>query len=202
MKGNSELKQAEEIFDVVDENGEPTGEKVTRSKAHEEGIRHRTSHVWIFRMNNGKIEVLLQKRCADKDSFPGCYDISSAGHIPSGSGYVASALRELKEELGIEATMGELTDCGLKRHSFEKEFHGKVFRDNQVSRVFMLWRDLEPEEFVVQKEEISEVRWFGFSKCYDAVRENAIPNCIDLSELDMLKRKLDEFAYISRLSMK
>ena len=103
MKGNSELKQAEEIFDVVDENGEPTGEKVTRSKAHEEGIRHRTSHVWIFRMNNGKIEVLLQKRCADKDSFPGCYDISSAGHIPSGSGYVASALRELKEELGIEA---------------------------------------------------------------------------------------------------
>ena len=57
-------------------------------------------------------------------------------------------------------------------------------------------------EFVVQKEEISEVRWIGFNKCYDAVRKNAIPNCIDLSELDMLKRKLDEFAYISRLSMK
>lgn len=35
---------AEEIFDIVDENGQPTGETVTRSQAHAEGIRHRTAH--------------------------------------------------------------------------------------------------------------------------------------------------------------
>ena len=88
-----------EILDIVDEQGRPTGQTVPRTVAHAEGIRHRTSHVWIVRRHAGRIEVLLQMRCQAKDSFPGCYDISSAGHIPAGCDYVESALRELREEL-------------------------------------------------------------------------------------------------------
>ena len=42
IKGSN---MAEEIFDIVDEKGQPTGEKVTRSQAHAEGIRHRTAHM-------------------------------------------------------------------------------------------------------------------------------------------------------------
>ena len=67
-----------EYFDIVDENGIPTGETVEREKAHESGIRHRTAHVWIVRKVKGRTQILLQKRCKSKDSFPGCYDISSA----------------------------------------------------------------------------------------------------------------------------
>ena len=37
-----------EIIDIVDENGIPTGETVAREVAHEQGIRHRTSHVWLM----------------------------------------------------------------------------------------------------------------------------------------------------------
>ena len=85
-----------EILDVVDETGTPTGETVERAEAHREGVRHRTSHVWIARNRNGRIQLLLQKRCMQKDSFPGCYDISSAGHIPAGEEYIPSAIRELK----------------------------------------------------------------------------------------------------------
>ena len=88
-----------EILDVVDETGAPTGETVERTEAHREGVRHRTAHVWIARNRNGRIQLLLQKRCMQKDSFPGCYDISSAGHIPAGEEYIPSAIRELKEEL-------------------------------------------------------------------------------------------------------
>ena len=76
-----------EILDVVDETGAPTGETVERAEAHREGVRHRTAHVWIARNRNGRIQLLLQKRCMQKDSFPGCYDISSAGHIPAGGVY-------------------------------------------------------------------------------------------------------------------
>ena len=90
-----------EILDVVDETGAPTGETVERAEAHREGVRHRTSHVWIARNRNGRIQLLLQKRCMQKDSFPGCYDISSAGHIPAGDDYIPSAIRELKEELNV-----------------------------------------------------------------------------------------------------
>lgn len=34
----------EEIFDIIDTQGNPTGETVTREKAHAEGIPHRTAH--------------------------------------------------------------------------------------------------------------------------------------------------------------
>ena len=88
-----------ERLDVVDENGIPTGEVVSRETAHAEGIRHRTSHVWLVRSRGGKTQILLQKRCRQKDSWPGCYDISSAGHIPAGVDFVPSAIRELQEEL-------------------------------------------------------------------------------------------------------
>ena len=53
---------AEELFDIVDENGNPTGKTVSRSEAHAKGIRHRTAHIWVIRDNEGKKEVLLQKR--------------------------------------------------------------------------------------------------------------------------------------------
>ncbi len=133
-----------EMLDIVDENGNPTGEIVEREKAHALGILHRTSHVWILRRKNGRVQILLQKRSEQKDSFPGYYDISSAGHIPSGVDYKSSALRELYEELGYKAHEEDLIDCGLRHFSFQGTFYGRAFYDHQVSRIFVLWLDIEP----------------------------------------------------------
>ena len=72
-----------EYFDIVDEAGAPTGETVSREIAHRDGIRHRTAHVWIVRRSESGWDILLQKRSKEKDSFPGYYDTSSAGHIPA-----------------------------------------------------------------------------------------------------------------------
>jgi isopentenyldiphosphate isomerase len=91
-----------EYLDIVDENGIPTGETVERSLAHRTGVRHRTTHIWIVRKREGNVQILLQKRSKNKDSFPGCYDISSAGHIPAGDDFAESGLRELEEELGLK----------------------------------------------------------------------------------------------------
>lgn len=85
-----------EYFDICNEAGQPTGEIVARSEAHRLGIRHRTAHVWVAREHNGQVEVLLQKRSMHKDSFPGQWDTSSAGHIPAGCEPLESALRELR----------------------------------------------------------------------------------------------------------
>ena len=92
---------AAEYLDIVDESGEPVGRTKERSLVHKDGDLHRTSHVWIARRKKGRLQLLLQKRSQNKDSHPGCYDISSAGHIPAGAGYVDSALREAKEKLGV-----------------------------------------------------------------------------------------------------
>ena len=177
-----------EILDIVDEKGIPTGEVVDRGKAHELGIPHRTAHIWIVREKDNKIQVLLQKRSDNKDSYPGCFDISSAGHIPAGVDYIPSALRELKEELGQEATQEQLIYCGQRRFEFQQIFHGKPFYDNQVSNIYILWLDKEPEEFVLQQEEVSEVRWFDFEECVQKVEKNQIPHCIYMEELMMIER--------------
>ena len=95
----------EEYLDIVNEKGEPTGETIERNAAHALGIRHRTSHVWLLRKKEGEVQILLQKRSDNKDSHPGCYDISSAGHIPAGIDFLSSAIRELEEELGVNVPL-------------------------------------------------------------------------------------------------
>lgn len=177
-----------ELLDIVDMHGNPTGQTVDRETAHREGILHRTSHVWICRFRQGRPELLVQKRCSTKDSFPGCYDISSAGHIPAGDGFRESAIRELREELGVEAEEAALVSCGLRFISWDNCFHGRPFHDRQVSMVFLLeLEDYEEADFTPQESELESVRWMGLQELADAVRNNTIPHCIVLEELRMLE---------------
>lgn len=181
-----------EILDIVDEQGVPTGKTIEREIAHEKGILHRTSHVWILRKHHC-LQILLQRRSSDKDSFPNCFDISSAGHIPAGVDFRSSAVRELKEELGIAINKDELIDCGNRRFQFEDIFHGKVFKDNQVSKIFILWKDISESQCVFEDHEVSEVKWFDFDECYQLVQNNQFQHCIYLEELDILKRNLQSY---------
>ena len=73
-----------EYLDIVDESGQPTGEIICREDAHASGVLHRTAHVWVVRPSGRGYDILLQKRSDTKESFPGMYDTSSAGHIPAG----------------------------------------------------------------------------------------------------------------------
>ena len=181
-----------EIFDVVDEWGEPTGETVDRQTAHSKGFRHRTAHIWLVRRIYNEPEILLQKRSDDKDSHPGCYDISSAGHIHAGDDYVTSALRELKEELGYAASEKELIYIGQCYDRTEREYYGKPFIDDQVSGIYLivLPDDYSEDRFVLQKEEVSSVVWMKLEKCRCEVGSNSIKHCIRLNELEMVREKL------------
>ena len=125
-----------EYLDIVDENGIPTGETVERETAHAKGIRHRTVHLWLVRKKDGKLQVLLQRRAKHKESFPDRYDTSSAGHIPAGSDYRESAIRELFEELGVHAKAEDLVYCGTRRVVYDGEFCGKRFTTVRSRRCF------------------------------------------------------------------
>lgn len=179
-----------ELIDVVDKNGQPTGEIVDREYAHLHGIWHRTSHLWLVRKKNGVVQILLQKRAKDKESFPECYDISSAGHIPAGVDFVASAIRELKEELGIDANESDLIFCGDRKVVWDDTFYGNPFHDRQYSRVFMMWIDLDEEKFSVSADEVECVYWIDFDRCYHSVENNIFKHCIAMEELKILQKAL------------
>ena len=146
-----------EYLDMVDENGLPTGEIVSRDLAHREGLRHRTAHVWVVRRTDTGYDILLQKRSMEKESFPGLYDTSSAGHIQAGDEPLPSALRELEEELGIHAEEADLSFAGNFRIRYEKEFHGKMFRDNEVTFVYVYEKPVCAQQLTIQKEELEKL---------------------------------------------
>ena len=87
----------EEIFDVVNERDEVIDRR-TRAEVHRLGLMHRAVHVLVF---NSRGQVFLQKRSMLKDRQPGLWDSSVSGHLDSGEGYDACAVRELREEINL-----------------------------------------------------------------------------------------------------
>ena len=176
-----------ELLDIRNEQGECIGIAKERKLVHRDGDLHGTSHVFIIRNRNGVWELLLQKRADNKDSFPGCYDISSAGHIPSGQDYLESALRELEEELGIKASADDLTDIGIHRGYSEEIFYGEAFKNNEISHVYLYQKHINENDLYLQEEEISAVKWFSIEECIQAVRRKDPRFCLFEDELMMIK---------------
>lgn len=181
-----------EMFDIVDELGNPTGEVVPRELAHKEGIRHRASHIWIINKTQNGVKVLLQKRSAHKDSFPGLLDTSSAGHIQAGDEPLESAIRELGEELGISAQNEDLTFIGTFSFSFKKEFHSKLFCDNEVAFVYVYQNAVKVDELTLQAEEVESVCWRDFNTVYNDCSAHSKEYCVPVQGLELLKKYLNK----------
>jgi len=99
--------QAEERWQSYDPNGEP-GERVLTKPEARSGILHGAAHVWIVRTGAHGVEVLLQRRAADKSTWPNHLDISAAGHVDFGETPLAAAVREAREEVGLELDAARL----------------------------------------------------------------------------------------------
>lgn len=179
-----------EYLDICDENGIPTGEIVERSVAHREDVCHRTAHVWVLREQNGNYEILMQKRSLHKDSFPGCFDTSSAGHIPAGCEPLESAIRELSEELGIVSAPEDFAFAGIFRNHYEKVFYEKPFRDNEVSFVYVYKKPVDIQDLMLQEEELSGAEWFDLLFVYGEKLKKNHDFCVPIDGLKTLMKYL------------
>ena len=179
------------MFDIIDENGTPTGLIKERGVVHREGALHATSHIWIARENDKSgYDILLQKRSACKDSHPGCYDISSAGHIGAGDTPLNSGLRELQEELGIHAQPEHLKEFGVQFKNFEGKFYGKPFRDCQRSILYLYTEPVDETTLTLQDSEIESVIWMDYKEALQAICENTMKHCIYEEEFRKLGKAL------------
>lgn len=95
-----------EWFDKVDDNDRVIG-RVSRHHAHIHGIKHRAVHLFI---QDKADKWMLQKRSANKDVEPFLWTSSCSGHVDHGESYTEAAIRECKEELGIEIVKNDLIE--------------------------------------------------------------------------------------------
>ena len=133
-----------ELWDVYNADRERTGKTMPRGDDFEKGALHLVVHVCIFGTDG---RMLIQQRQKDKQSWPNMWDISVGGSAVVGEDAPTAAMRELYEELGIRVDL-----TGIRPRLTVHFEHG--FDD-----VFIVEKEVNLNETVLQKEEVQNVRW-------------------------------------------
>lgn len=93
-----------EMLEVVDENDNIIGLE-TREKVHKDGLLHREIHVFFLTPQG---EIIFQHRAKDKDTYPDKLDATVGGHVDPDMTYEETAIKECREETGIDIDVNKL----------------------------------------------------------------------------------------------
>lgn len=146
----SEAQDPDELFDIVDAHGLPTGLVKSRSDVHRDGSWHRAVHVWVYGFRYGDPFLLFQRRSAQKDTWPGRLDATVGGHLRSGEG-VSDALREVDEEIGVRVALEDLRHVGRRRHMSDGD---TGVNDNEIQDLYLLRSDRPLAAYVPDTDEL------------------------------------------------
>jgi isopentenyldiphosphate isomerase len=98
----------DELVDIVDEHDRVVG-VASRSRVRAENLRHRSVAIAVVGSDG---RLLVHRRSAGKDVWPGMWDICVGGVVTSGETYEVAAVRELAEELGVGDAVLQLVGPG------------------------------------------------------------------------------------------
>ncbi len=182
----------DELFDILTPDGERIGAVKRRGDVHRDGDWHGSVHIWAVRELDGDIEVLVQKRSADKDSYPNCYDAAATGHIDAGEDALGAALRELGEELGIDAKPSDLILLDRISVSEDNIFNGKRFINNEICWVYLYNAEIFPDDIRFEEAEISAVEWQNAEDILDALDNCDSNYCLSKEELKAALRCIND----------
>ena len=143
-----------EYFEVFNADGTPANRTEERGIVHARGLWHRTVHVWIYRCPH---TLLFQKRGKNKDSHPGLWDVSAAGHMEAGEDPEQAAVREVKEELGFDINK-ELLEY-RETTSRTMMSNDGAFIDNEISFVYLYEFTEQQSKLSPDPEELDEIRF-------------------------------------------
>lgn len=171
----------EEMFDVLNEWGEYTGEVASRDKCHTEGLWHRAVYGFVIDKNKN---VLLQKRSASKKAWPNMWDVTVGGHVDAGEFGRRALIREAKEELGLN-----ITDDDIKYLVGSTSIDTAKGINKHYNECYLILKDVDISEIKLQKEEVSEVRYFSKAEILERIDNN----------LDGLTTKTGPWTFLKKL---
>lgn len=150
---------ANEIVSIVDESDNVVGQ-APRHVMRAQGLLHRVTYVFVFDSSG---RLFVQKRTATKDLYPGYYDLAAGGVVCVGESYEQSALREAREELGIENT--------------PLQSHFKFFFDQENNRCWgQVFSCVHDGPFVLQKEEVESGEFMEIDQVINGEIEPITPD--------------------------
>ena len=141
--------------DLYDENGKLTGLTYYKGDSIPDGYY---PMVVMIAIENSKGEFLMQKRVPRKG---GDYGVTG-GHPKSGETPYEGIITEVYEELGIDISNNEIIE-------FASGCDGK-----DCFKMYYTKLDLDVEDFKIQEEELTEVRWFSFAELNEMVENKEL----------------------------
>jgi isopentenyl-diphosphate Delta-isomerase len=163
---------ADELFDVLDEDGNVTGRTATKREVHENGWWHTGAHLCAID-GNGNIFQQLRGKIPDVRILPNVWDLFIvAGHVSAGETPVQTLVRETQEEIGLDFSLADLFLRGLEKvcvtrsdywvedPSYPKGgYYHRVFDHS-----FIMTLKVEPEEFRLEPKKVLGVRAYPLSR--------------------------------------
>ena len=131
-----------ELWDLYDKDRKPLNRTHVRGEAFAEGEYYVSCEIWV---RNSKGEFLITKRHPDKKAG-NLWEFAGGGTL-AGETTTQSAVRELKEETGIQSQESEL-------QLFATYQHKNYFLD-----LFLLNKDVQISDIVLQPEETIDAKW-------------------------------------------
>lgn len=156
----------EEYIDMLHADGSPTGKSCSKSDIHSKGYFHNTAHVWFY---NDKAEILLAQRSATKSICPLLWDISVAGHVDSGETIEHAAIRETREEIGIEIPENTLEKIGVY-DCFQSYANG--IKDNEFHHTFIAKIDYTLNNLKLDTDEVAQVKFVSLPEFQELLKKS------------------------------
>lgn len=160
-----------ELLDVVDSNDNII-EQLDRSEIYARKLGFRVINAFL--VNDSK-QVWIPRRLANKKLFPSCLDASVGGHVMAGESYENAFIRELAEELNIQA------------HTVQYRFVAKLSPAHGVSahmQVYIIDTNQTP---LYNTNDFSESHWFTIDELLILI-QNGEPAKGDLPKLIQVLR--------------
>lgn len=154
-----------ELWDLYTENREFTGKEHIRGEELPENMYHLVVHVWI---KNSKGEYLISQRSANRQTFPLMWECVG-GSVLKGESSIEGAIREAKEEVGIDLLH---SDGKIVFSKVRKIIDGKKFND--IMDVWLFQYDGEIMLNNATTDEVEQTVWMSRSQILDLFEQRKL----------------------------